>query len=397
MTQQQTTIVQRFAVMVCGIALWACGGEQVIPNNQEPDPVVVDVPVAFIKRQLPLDENGELISQDLRQPQDFVPGAALFIKTRASVSAAEQNITDRAFFSEEQIAAASEENPLPGYDVKDLDLSYDGTSLVFAMRAPNIEDADDDEQPTWNIWRYEIDSGSLSRVMVADALAEEGQDTAPVFLPDGRIVFSSTRQQANQAILLDENKPQYQSLDESRRRTASVLHVMNPDGSNIQQISFNQSHDLDPTVLSTGKILFSRWDNAANNNSINLYQMNADGSELEIVYGRHSHSSERSTQSLQYTQMRELPDGRVISALRPMQNDDWGGDYVAIDIQHYVDRQTPFANMAGTSASAEQSALFTDIVIDSPVSASGKIAAVYPLGWQWSSIVQLESMSGIGS
>jgi len=247
------------------------------------------------------------------------------------------------------------------------------------MRAAQIEDADDDAQPTWNIWRYELESDSLSRVMAADAIAEAGQDTAPVFLPDGRIVFSSTRQQANQAILLDENKPQYQSVDESRRRTASVLHVMNADGSNIQQISFNQSHDLDPTVLSTGKILFSRWDNAGNNSSINLYQMNADGSELEIVYGRHSHRSERSTQFLHYTQMRELPDGRVISALRPMQNDDWGGDYVTVDIQHYVDRQTPFANMAGTSASAEQSALFADIVIDSPVSPSGKIAAVYPL------------------
>ena len=46
---------------------------------------------------------------------------------------------------------------------------------------------------------------------------------------------------------------------------------MNADGSDIHQISFNQSHDLDPSVLADGRIVFSRWDNAAGNNEINLY------------------------------------------------------------------------------------------------------------------------------
>ena len=51
-----------------------------------------------------------------------------------------------------------------------------------------------------------------------------------------------------------------------RTRTADepafVLHVMNADGSDIHQISFNQSHDLDPTVLDDGRVVFTRWDNA---------------------------------------------------------------------------------------------------------------------------------------
>jgi hypothetical protein len=358
--------------------MFGCGGDKVLPNDQEPDPVVVDVPIAFIKRVLPLDEDGKIATQDLRNINDFVPGAALYIKARAAASASERNISDQAFFSADQIAAASPENPLPGYDVKDLEVSYDGQTLIFAMRAPEIEGADEDEQPTWNLWQYSIANDSLQRVIGNDALAEAGQDTAPVYLADGRIVFSSTRQQANQAILLDEDKPQYQALDERRNQTASVLHVINPDGSAIRQISFNQSHDLDPTVLSSGKILFSRWDNAGNNNSFNLYQMNADGSELEIIYGRHSHSSERSSQALQYSQLRELPNGNVLSALRPMTISQWGGEFVEINIQQYIDRQTP-VNGASAGDTAETAALFDNIVIDGDLSAGGRFSSVYPL------------------
>jgi hypothetical protein len=365
------------SALVC-VSLVGCGGDKVLPNNQQPDPVVVDVPIAFIKRSLPLDDNGQLVSQDLRRPNDFVPGASLYIKARASASAAEHNISDQAFFSVEQIAAATAENPLPAYDVKDLEVSYDGLTLLFAMRAPEIEGADEDEQPTWNLWQYNINSEVLQRVISSDSMAEEGQDTAPVYLADGRIVFSSTRQQANQAILLDENKPQYQALDERRNQTASVLHVINPDGSDIQQISFNQSHDLDPTVLRSGKILFSRWDNAGNNNSFNIYQMNADGSELEIIYGRHSHASERSSQNLQYSQLRELPNGNLLSALRPMAINQWGGEFVEINIQQYIDRQmTVSGTVAGESA--EKVALFDNIVIDGDLSAGGRFSSVYPL------------------
>jgi hypothetical protein len=356
-----------------------CGGDQILTSEQQPDPVVVDVPIAYIKRPAPLDEDSALVAQDLRIPNDFLPGAQLFIKPRASVNAIEKNITDRAFFTEEEIVAASEISPLAGYDVKDLAVSYNGTHLLFAMRAPDIEDADDDEQPSWNIWEYDLTADTLRRIITSDLEAGFGQDTSPTYLPDGRIVFSSTRQQANQAILLDEGKPQYQGLDENREQIASVLHVMDADGSDIQQISFNQSHDLNPMVLHSGKILFSRWDNVANNNSINIYQMNADGSGLEIVYGRHSHNSELSDEALQFTQLREQPDGQLLAALRPFVSNSWGGEYVNIDITNYIDNTMPITSQNGLNGPAQVSALFDNILIDGSISAGGLFAAVYPL------------------
>jgi hypothetical protein len=359
--------------------LIGCGGDQILTSEQEPDPVVVDVPIAYIKRPAPLNDNLILVAQDLRAPNDFLPGAQLFIKPRASVSAIEQNISDRAFFSEQEILAASEATPLVGYDIKDLFVSYDGTRLLFAMRAPEIEDVDDDEQPSWNIWQYDLTTDTLIRVIASDLDAEFGQDTSPTYLPDGRIVFSSTRQQANQALLLDEGKPQYQGLDENRDQIASVLHVMDSDGSNIQQISFNQSHDLDPMVLSSGKILFSRWDNVANNNSINIYQMNADGSGLEIVYGHHSHNSELTDEALQFTQLAEQPSGMLLAALRPFDSKKWGGEYVNIDIVNYIDNTMPVSSQSGLTGPAQESALFNNVVIDGSNSPGGLFSAVYPL------------------
>lgn len=373
------SLISTFVLSFC-VLLSGCGSDQqLIENNQAPDPVVVDIPIAFVKRALPLDDEGQLIAVDLRRPADFVPGASLYTKVRASVSATEVNITDRAFFSEEQIATATTEAPLAGYDVKDLEVSYDGQRLLFAMRAPEIEDADEDEQPTWNIWEYNLQTDSLNRIISSNIIAEFGQDTSPAYLPDGRIIFSSTRQSGNQAVLLDEGKPQYQGLEEDLDVAASVLHVMSSDGTEIQQVSFNQSHDLDPTVMSNGKVLFSRWDQAGNNNSINLYQMNADGSALEIMYGRHSHDSVRSDQALQFVQSRELPNGQVLVAVRPFSSNNLGGDFEAIDIENYIDNQQPTTVNTGLAGPAQTAALFDDILINGDVSPGGSFGAVYPL------------------
>ncbi|MGJ8680601.1 hypothetical protein [Paraglaciecola sp.] len=364
------------------LPLIGCGSDiSVEPSSQEPDPVVVDIPIAFIKRTLPVDEDGQPFEFDLREPSQFVPGAAIYIKARAGVSEIEVNITDRAFSAISDSDAETENavEQVAPYDVKDLETSYDSNRLLFSMRAPEDPELDEDEQPTWNLWEYNRVTDDLRRIIRSDLVAEQGEDTAPVYLPDGRIMFSSTRQRTNQAILLDEGKPQYAGLEESLRRTASVLHVINSDGTGIEQVSFNQSHDLDPVVLQNGKVLFSRWDQSAGDKGIHLYQMNPDGSELEIVYGRHSHNQETSPQSLQFVQARETPDNQILLSLLPYEQSRLGTDIVNIDVTNFVDNNTPSAMSPGMSGPAQRSALFDNVDINSEISPGGYFAAVYPL------------------
>ena len=357
---------------LCALAtllLVACGGESLVDNRQNPDPVVVDVPLAFIKRHVLLDEDQQALQLDLFRPEQFIPGAALYIKARASTSATEINITDRAFAVEGQAEA-------PLYDVKDLSVSYDGNRLLFAMRAPELEDVDDDEQPSWNLWEYTRDTDQLRRIISDDRIAEGGQDVSPTYLADGRILFSSTRQQANQAILLDEGKPQYQSLEESMGGPAFVLHVMNADGTDIQQISFNQSHDLDPVLLSDGRILFSRWDRAGSDKGMHLYSMQADGSQLAFMYGRHSHTQAPRPQRVHFVKGQLMPDGNLLAQLLPANGPLLHSEFVAIDPLQFTELELPsFA--AGSNA--QTNPLFANLSVDGSISPGGRFAGAYPL------------------
>jgi Tol biopolymer transport system component len=209
------------------------------------------------------------------------------------------------------------------------------------MREPLIEGADEADQPTWNIWEYDTVSRQLRRVIESDIVAEEGHDLAPHYLPDGRIVFASTRQRQSRAILLDEGKPQFAAQDEDRREPAFVLHVMNADGTGLRQISFNQSHDLDPSVLDDGRIVFSRWENAGRNNEMNLYAVRPDGTQLELLYGAQSHATGSDQSDVHFLEPRPAANGRLLARAQPFQPSDRGGQLLEIDVANYVENDQP--------------------------------------------------------
>lgn len=365
----------RFVItlFLASVILSACtsGGAGVETSGQSEDPVVVDFPIAYVKRSLPvmIDDDGNEAPGEviLREPINFFPGAALYIKTRATPSASETNLTDGIF----------EEGAL--YDIKDVDTSYDGSKLVFAMRAPEIEDADEEDQPTWNIWEYDHSTQEVKRVIGSNINAEEGQDISPHYLPDGRIVFTSSRQRLSKAILLDEGKPQYDAFDEDQNVATLALHVMNSDGTNITQITFNQSHDLAPSVLTNGKIVFSRWDNAGNNDEISLYQINPDGTGLEFLYGFHSHDTGTDGSRVEFMQARQGPDGRLIVKLRPETSTRLGGELVFIDWENFTEINQTTTTSIGTSGPAQVSATPFEVRTDDSPSIGGRFSNVYPL------------------
>lgn len=345
------------------LLLTACGG-----GTQAPDPIVADVGIAYVKRPLIVGQNGDARA-DARNPLAMVPGGDLYYRDYASPSATERNTT------------ATVTQGLG--DVKDVSVSYDGKTLLFALHEPKIPNATPADDTKWNIWEYDIATRQLRRLISSDTIAKEGDDVAPHYLADGRIVFSSTRQRQSRAVLLDEGKPQFAALNETRQKGAfaPVLHVMNSDGSDMQQISFNQSNDLDPTLLSDGRVLFTRWDHMGGSNEMSLYTVHPDGTDLQVLYGAHSHATGSAGDTVQFLQPRLYPDGRVLTITRPFSGTNQGGDLTLIDATDYIDNDQPVWTSRNVLAGPAQTRATVNAVLTAARSPSpgGRFSAADPL------------------
>ena len=359
------------AVVGCSGGADESAGGLGIGGGDNPNDIIQDFPIAYVRRPVPLDDMGEPATTSPRELTTFNGGAVLFIRERASVSADEINITDRAFID-------IDGNVEP-YDIQGVEADFDGRRLVFAMRAPQMENVADDEQPSWNIWIFDLDTDALERVIQSDITAEAGHDLSPTFLADGRIMFTSTRQRQARAKLLDEGKPQFTAFDEDQNETAFTLHVTTDDGRDIRQVTFNQSHDQDPTALTNGKIAFSRWDNSGGRDLISLYQMNPDGTQLEHLYGRHSHDTGSNGEQVEFLGPRELNDGRLLTVLRPPDPTvSLGATLAVVDVENFVEHDQPTFMNQGALTEGQEALVPGQFFFDQP-SPSGRYGAAFPL------------------
>jgi hypothetical protein len=357
-------------VLLCSavVALSACDTGS--SSGDGIDPGIVEIPIVYVKRPIPVDDMGDEIQADVRDPRLFSSGGDVYLRTTDN----EINIT------------SSVTNGIG--DVKGLSASHDGTKIVFSLRLFD-PDPDNPPFPSWNVYEYDLTAGQLRRVISAALIAEEGDDLFPSYLPDGRIVFSSNRQRQSREMLINEAKPRFSALDEDEGIQALVLHVMNADGSDLRQISFNQSHDLYPQVLTGfkgGKIAFSRWDNAGGNDEVNIYTVNPDGSDMQILYGSQSHNTGTGGAEIHFTNLREMANGDLMVITRPFDGTFDGGKIEVIGVDRFVDIYKPLWSLTGMPGPAQRDATVSNVANDGSISANGRYATAFPL-WDGSNRV----------
>lgn len=165
----------------------------------------------------------------------------------------------------------------------DPDLSYDAKRVVFCFKG--------EPQGSSSIYEIAIDGKGLRRITNprADYLPceEDGkpkseyhgrhgslgaaQDLTPAYLPDGKIVFTTMR---------------HNGLVPCNNTGVAILHVMEPDGSDIVPISVNSETEFDPSLMLDGRVLFGRWEYVDKTALTiqSLWAVQPDGTMEEAVY-----------------------------------------------------------------------------------------------------------------
>jgi hypothetical protein len=122
-----------------------------------------------------------------------------------------------------------------GRAIRSFDLSYDGTRVTFAWVHRRFR--------KHRIATVNVDGSELR-------LLTDGQyeDLDPVWLPNGRIAFVSTR---------PEITVRCNNSDTTRQ---CVMYSMEADGSDVVRMSFHETNERYPTVDNNGMLIYMRWD-----------------------------------------------------------------------------------------------------------------------------------------
>lgn len=156
-------------------------------------------------------------------------------------------------------------NPGPNATVRDPEIDSKARKIVFSMR----RDRNDD----YHLYTLDLETAKLTQLTHAPGIS----DIDPMFLPDGSIVFTSTRQ------------PKYCQCN---RHIMGNLFRMNHDGSNVLQIGKSTLHEGHPTLLADGRILYDRWEYVDRNfgDAQGLWTCNPDGTRHAVFWGNNTQS-----------------------------------------------------------------------------------------------------------
>src|ERR1700722_12983158 len=362
--------------LLIGCSSAPTGNAPGVAGGQSLTPGISNYPMVYVKQPV-LAANTDKKNQaatptdiDARDLITSITGSDLYVRDTAGAGTPETNVT--AFLTMGQGA------------VRDLDVSPDGTKVVFSLRLPLNPQLknDDPKQPNWKIYQYDAKAKTVTQLTTDNVTS--GHDVGAHYLPDGRIIFSSTRQIATQEILLDEGRPQYQAVTTDQQSPIFLLHVMNSDGSGMHQVSFNTNHDFAPSILANGQAVFSRWD-TENGGGISLYIANPDGTAEQLYYGANSHATGNNIAGtnnnvIQFLNARQRTDGQLLAIARPFTGTQLGGDIVLINAQNFVEVNQPSTPTTTVKGPGQSSATSLGVTTDANMpSAGGRFYSMYPL------------------
>ena len=150
---------------------------------------------------------------------------------------------------------------MPTGVIRDPNVSYDGTKIVFAMRRNDTTD---------DFHLYVMDAATRAVKQLTFGLGVS--DTEPCYLPNGDLIFISSRCIQN---------------TDCWRQAVSNLYTCDGEGRFLRRLGYDQVHTNYPQTLDDGRVTYTRWEYNDRGQIFPqpLLVMNSDGTGQAEFYG----------------------------------------------------------------------------------------------------------------
>ena len=184
---------------------------------------------------------------DAQRERHFRPGSALCLLDVTGAAPTVETLIDS-----------------PDGVIRDPDVSYDGKRILFAWKKS-------DRQDDYHLYEMDVATRKTRQLTFGLGFA----DYESCYLPDGNILFNSTR---------------CVQIVDCWWTEVSNMYLCDKDGKFIRRIAFDQVHSNYPQVLDDGRVVYTRWDYNDRGQLYPqpLFQMNIDGTSQTEYYGNNS-------------------------------------------------------------------------------------------------------------
>ena len=219
--------------------------------------------IIFVKRKPYSSDHYYTDINNGTSPDRFLPDNGIYI----------YNLRTR---SERAVVTAAD---LPGGKgfIGKISLSFDARKVIFDFRQ--------DPDSGFRIW--EVNTGRTGLRQVSFPPKDEAEKVArwhkswhtddihPCYLPDGDVIFSSTR--CEHTVL----------CGGSAHLVAPGLHRMRADGTQVEQLTRSPVSEFCPVVLDDGRVMYHRWEYIDKGARVakTVWSMNPDGTRPQELYG----------------------------------------------------------------------------------------------------------------
>jgi len=190
----------------------------------------------------------------------------------------------------------------PEGQILDCDLSYDAKEILFSWRRRQLEG--------YQVYSVNVDGTNLRQLTDGPH-----HNYNACWLPDGGIAFLSTRSSRFAYCWIS---------------PVGILHRMERDGSGVTQLSANIVNDFTPSVLSDGRIIYSRWE-YVDKPAIpiqSLWTIRSDGTGLAGFFGN------RVLSPATFMEARSIPGSTKVLCVLTSHNGPCRGAIGTIDTSH---------------------------------------------------------------